>query len=224
MLIMRADDMLAKGVMIYRLQADDVQDREKKGTYMTHNYQFNTADWQKDFAYAIAPHTKAAATYTCDGGVLKNEYNEKIGEHDYISVISNETFGVGTEISAKCSFSGTGAPCFVFTNDISGDADFFVYGLHFEVCVYVGGVNVWRIEPWPQRVERPIRTKKIHAVEWAPNTCELECTVKFGEGRITVSVEDHEFDVEWDEFPREFKVGFTACEGPCAFHEFNIKP
>ena len=189
---------------------------------MTHTYKFNDNKWKEDFVYAVGPHTKDRVKYIEENGILRNEYNEKIGDHDYISVISKKAYAPGTTVKAVCTFSGTGAPCFVFANDIAWDDEFSMYGLHFEVCVYVGGVNVWRIEPWPERVERPIRTKKIHFVEWAPNTTELECIIKFGDKKITVSVEDKTFDVEWDEFPNPMHLGFTACEGPCTFHEFTV--
>ena len=72
---------------------------------MTRKYQFNTTDWQNDFNYAVAPHTRAKAKFTVENGDLKNEYNDQIGEHDYISVISKKSYGIGAEIKAKCSFS-----------------------------------------------------------------------------------------------------------------------
>ena len=189
---------------------------------MARSYKFDTNDWKRDFVYAVAPHIKDRVKYTEENGILRNEYNEKLADYDYISVISKKSFAPGTTVKAVCSFSGKGAPCFVFTNDIEWGEDFSVYGLHFEVCVYVGGVNVWRVEHWPERVERPIKPKKIHFVSWAPDTTELECRIKFGDKKITVSVEDKTFDVECEDFPNPMHLGFTACEGPCAFHEFNI--
>lgn len=191
---------------------------------MTKSYNFNDPSWTDDFIYAVAPHTRAKAKYNpAVNGVVKSEYNPEIGEHDYISVISKKKYGVGTEISTHCSFSGTGAPCLVFTNDIAGDKDFAEYGLHFEVCIYTGGVNIWHIIKFPERVERPIKSTKIYFEKWDVNADGVDCTVKFGEKKITVFIEGREFTVEHEDFPTEFRVGFTSCEGPCFFSDFTIK-
>ena len=190
---------------------------------MIKSYDFNNPEWHADFIYARAPHTRYNAKYgpaVC--GVIKSEYNPEIDEHDYISVISREKYSVGTEIKTTCSFSGTGAPCLVFTNELPDDEDFPEYGLHFEVCIYKGGVNVWHIIPFPERIGRPIKPTKIYYETWDVNQDSVDCTVKFGYKKITVLIEGREFTVEHEDFPTEFRVGFTSCEGPCSFSAFSI--
>ena len=190
---------------------------------MTKQYNFNSNGWLSDFVYARAPHTKANVKYAdAVDGILKNEHNPVIGEYDYISLISKEVYGEGTEIKTRCSFSGTGAPCLVFTGELGEGEEFPEYGLHFEVCIYAGGVNVWHIIPFPERAERPIKPTRIYFESWQVNGEGVDCTVKFGKKSITVCIEGREFTVAHPDFPEKFRVGFTSCEGPCAFHSFSV--
>ena len=190
---------------------------------MTKNYDFNSPSWLDDFIYARAPHTRYNAKYLpAVNGILKSEYNPVINEYDYISLISKKKYTVGTEIKATCSFSGTGAPCLVFTNDLGEGEEFPEYGLHFEVCIYSGGVNVWHIVHNPERVNKPIKPTRICFEKWEVNQEGVECRVKFGYKKITILIEGREFSVEHEDFPTEFRVGFTSCEGPCAFSSYSI--
>ena len=190
---------------------------------MTKSYSFNNNEWLSDFIYARSPHTRANVKYKeSPDGILRSEYNPEINEEDYISVISKKTYGEGTEIKARCSFSGTGAPCLVFTNELGEGDDFPEYALHFEVCIYAGGVNVWHIIPFPERTHRPIKPTKIYFEEWDVCQDGVDCTVKFGKKSITVYIEGREFTVTHEDFPETFRVGFTSCEGPCAFHSFSV--
>ena len=178
---------------------------------------------EKDFFYAVAPHTKARVKFgEMKNAALENEYNEAIGDYDYISVISREKFTEGAELEIDCYFEGMGAPCIVFTDDVE-EKDFSVYGIHFEVCIYKDGVNVWHIVPCPERVERPIRPTKIYFEEWKVNEKGVHCSVKFGKKSITVSIEGRTFTVTNEDFPEKFRVGFTACEGLCGFTDFKVK-
>ena len=191
---------------------------------MNKKYLFDNNEWINDFIYARAPHTRDNVKYNgISSGEVKSEYNPKIDEYDYISLISKEKYGPGTEVKVKCSFRDTGAPCIVFTNELGEGEDFPEYGLHFEVCIYKGGVNVWHIIKFPERIGRPIKPTKIYFEKWEVTQDGVECRVLFEKGKITVFIEGREFTVENEEFPETFQVGFTACEGPCAFSEFEIE-
>lgn len=179
---------------------------------------------ESDYIYARAPHTRANARY--DGtvnGALENKHNESIGEHDYISLISKDKYTEGTEVDISCYFEGTGAPCIVFTDELVECGEMPEYRLHFEVCIYKGGVNVWHILHNPERVHRPIKPTRIYFEEWEVNKDGVDCRVKFGSKSITVFIEGREFTVTHEDFPETFRVGFTACEGPCGFRAFSVK-
>ena len=178
---------------------------------------------EAEYFYAHAPHSKFNVKYILtDDGKLINEYNPELGDYDYISLLSREKYKAGTEIHAKFRFTGLGAPGLVFTDDIEESEDFPVYGLHFEVCIWKNGVNVWHVIPYPPRVERPIMATKLYFETYSIPEEEIECVVKFGNKSITVITEGREFAVQNDEFPDTFRLGFTACEGYCEFSEFSI--
>ena len=177
-----------------------------------------------EYFYAHAPYSKFPVKYTLtDDGKLRNEYNGELGDHDYISLISREKYTAGTEIRTKFRFEGLGAPCLVFTDDVEEREGFPVYGLHFEVCIWKNGVNVWHIIPDPARVERPIKPTKIYFEEYSIPEEEIECVIKFGEKSITVIMRGREFTISHEDFPESFRLGFTACEGFCEFTSYEIK-
>ena len=186
--------------------------------------EFDFHNVERDFMYARAPHTKANVKYGAPiGGALENQYDESIQEYDYVSLISKERYTAGTEVEVSCYFEGSGAPCIVFTDDLGEGISFPEYGLHFEICIYQGGVNVWHILPNKERVECPITPTKLFFEQWEVSKTGVDCTVKFGRNSFTVLVEGHSFTVANEDFPEQFRVGFTACEGPCGFTRFCVK-
>ena len=46
------------------------------------SYKFDNNAWKEDFVYAVGPHTKDRVKYIEENGILRNEYNEKIGDHE----------------------------------------------------------------------------------------------------------------------------------------------
>ena len=189
-------------------------------------YNFKDDNWENDFFYAYSPQTKEVAKFRrTDSGALTMGYNESIGNYDYISALTSKKYKSGTVIRAKCTFTGEGAPLLVFTNELVGGEDGEIrYGVHYEVVAYAGGMNVWHIVPCPEDEKRHIKPTKIHAerfeiAEGAP----VEITVKIGRGEITAEVNGHAVTVAHGDIPSEFYVGFTGCEGDCAFTEFSVE-
>ena len=189
---------------------------------MMKKYDFTKKCEESDFAYAYSPVTKAKKELeTAKDGVTTVGYNEDITDYDYISVISNEKYGIGTTTSLNCSFDKMGAPLIVFAGYVPENR---IYELHFEVVVYEGGLNVWRIVPFPERTERPIRPTKLLGEKFElENNKITSLKVNFLKNELKISVNDKEFSVACDEFPEEFHVGFTACEGICRFYDFSIE-
>ena len=185
---------------------------------------FNFKEIECDFDYALAPHTKAKAKFSeREDGSLVNEYNDAIKGYDYISLISKEEYSIGAQIDVDCYFEGTGAPCIVFTDDLRKKDGTYEYGDHFEVCIYEGGLNVWYIIPWPERVARPIKPTLLLEEKWKVCQSGVNCKVKFDKKRITVQIEGRELVVENENMPEKFKIGFTACEGFCGFKSFSVE-
>ena len=185
-------------------------------------YDFNNKSWESDFIYATSPVTKAKKTFPdAEAGVITVGYNEEISDYDYISVITKEKYGCGTTATLNCSFDKKGAPLIVFTSPLGENK---VYGLHFEAVVYEGGLNVWHIVPCPERIERPIRPTKLLGEKFEITNNEItKLSVHFLKKALEITVNDKKFTVECEEFPEEFHVGFTACEGICRFYDFTVE-
>ena len=178
---------------------------------------------EDDFFYARGPQTRCNAKFTLKDGSLINLFNEKIGAYDYVSLISKEKYSAGTEVSMECFFEGTGAPCLVFTDDMTDSPEFPEYKLHFEVCIHKDGVNFWHILPLPSRPEWPVDSTNMLRVSTDIEKCGTLCKVKFGDKKIEIFINGKEYSLECEDFPESFHVGFTACEGFCGFKSFSVK-
>ena len=185
-------------------------------------YDLTKKGWDSDFLYAFSPVTKERKHFPApENEKITVGYNESIDDYDYISAVTKKKFGKGCRATLKCSFDKKGAPLIVFTDDIDENS---LYGLHFEIVAYEGGYNVWHIVPYPERTERPIKpTKLLFESFEIPNGKEIELAVSFGDRYIEVELEGHIASVSCEDFPENFHVGFTACEGICTFTEFTIE-
>ena len=176
---------------------------------------------EAEYFYAHAPHSKYKVKYVLtDDGKLINEYNAELGDHDYISLLSREKYKAGTEIRAKFRFTGLGAPCLVFTDDIEEREDFPVYGLQFEVCIWKNGVNVWRMKfndgkvTWKKAlgVEYPVTAEEIHTL-----------TVDVLENVLKIDVDGRKMHLYVEDLYPEFHLGIDACEGIQRFYDMTIE-
>lgn len=192
-------------------------------------YHFNAAERDlSDFMYAYSPVPKEHKPFVLWDDCLANYpvgAPEAPENSAYVSIISKEAYASGTKFSTTCSFGEFGAPLIVFTDDLGENTDGTgLYGLHFEVVAYEGGCNFWHIEPWPERVERPIKTQKIAFEQFEIKPDErITITVEVKGKTITAWVNGHEISCENADVPEKFHVGITACEGPNNFYDFTIE-
>ena len=189
-------------------------------------YHFNAAERDlSDFTYAYSPVPKEHKPFLMRADSLANYPVNDPESFDYVSIITKEKFASGTKFSTTCSFGKFGAPLIVFSGDVSENTDgTALYGLHFEVVAYEGGCNIWHIEPWPERVERPIRTQKIAFKEFEIRPDErITITVEVKGKTILANVNGHIITCENEDVPETFHVGVTACEGPNHFYDFTVE-
>ena len=183
-------------------------------------------EWRSDFFYAYGPQAKSQKKFTerNANGALYAGYNEDIKDNDYISAITLKKYPANVEATVRCTYRGTGAPLIVFSDDLVPEGDILRYRLHFEAVAYSGGCNVWHIVPRPENKEWPVKSTKI-AFEKFPirEDEEIEMTVRIVGKTLTVSLCGKEFSVEDPEFPENFHIGFTACEGECSFSRFTVE-
>ena len=154
---------------------------------------------------------------------IRNQYVEAVADYEYLSVITEERYPVGTEISAECDFDKFGAPLLVLSNDLWEKDGAKMFGLHYEVVAFEDGCNVWRIER-DDSVQRGIKpTRVLHDHFKIENEERITITAKILDDRILVNINGHESVAECPDLPSEFHVGFTACEGINKFYSFSIK-
>lgn len=190
---------------------------------MEKNYKFPQGIDSGDFFYCYSPQAKAKIELSRESDCVMCGYNENTKDYDYLTVITGEKYGVGTEISAECSFEHFGAPLLVITNDTWEREGVNLLGLHFEVVAYESGCNIWRIErdDSAPRGIKPI--KMIHDEFKIDDNSRISIKARIEDGRIIANINGHECSVSDPDIPKEFHVGFTACEGVNRFYNYTIK-
>ncbi len=177
---------------------------------------------EKDFLYVYSPAAARTGEFRDRENSITNFPAGNEDEFDYVSIITKKKYSGCVKISTTCRFDKFGAPLIVFTDDISTSADGkCTYGLHFECVAYKGGCNMWRIEPAPERIERPIATSKIAFVDFEiPEKSIVEMALEISQKTMTACVNGVHLSCTHPDIPEEFHVGITACEGPNSF--FNL--
>lgn len=187
---------------------------------MVKKYDFRLGKWNKDdFFYVYSPACKAYKEFIQEDSCIVNSFDESIKDFDYISMVTKEKYTHGVKISAKCSFEKFGAPLIVLTNDINknhqGES---IYGRHFEIVPYEKGCNVWKVEPAPEKLSRPIKSTALAKMEFkvdAESIIDLEVEVK--QKSFLIKVNDTVFEVENNEIPESFHVGIRLAKGSTDF-------
>lgn len=189
-------------------------------------YKFNSKEIKtEDFYYAYSPIHKSYKKFElCDEYAANyKEGNEK--EFDYISLITKKKYKSGTKLTVNCAFGNYGAPLIVITDDVTdGEYDSKIYGLHFEIVSYKDGCNVWNVSPFPERVEHPIKSTKIGFANFEIKNDEMiTITAEIVGKKLYIDINGNKIEAEDPNFPDEFHVGITACEGPNRFYDMTIE-
>ena len=189
-------------------------------------YRFNKEERDlSDFYYAYSPHAIGRNRFLMYNSCIANFEPERADEFSYVSIITKKRFSEGVRVTTKCAFERFGAPLIVFTDDIADEVGGTkLYGLHFEIVAYEGGCNVWHIVPNPENEKRPIKSTNIGNLNFEIEPDELiGISVLFERKKLSISVNGNTFEVENEDFPENFHVGITACEGPNKFYELLIE-
>ena len=123
-------------------------------------YEFGKGKWQVgELRYAYSPACFDRAPFQQEENCVVNQQGNSLFGFQYISLIENVKRKIGVKIRAVCSFENFGAPLIVVSDDIKkNEKGELIYGRHFEVVAHEGGINIWRVDPWPERVERPTKS------------------------------------------------------------------
>lgn len=191
---------------------------------MIKKYNFSKGNWcADDFDYVYSARWKTRKEIVQEADCISNDYDD--GKMHYISLLSKQKYKTGTRLFAKCNFNSFGAPLIVISNDISRNENGELsYGVHFEVVAWYKGLNIWRVQPYPERVENPIFSTRIASAEFPvvnEEICDIEVLVENNE--LIVSMNGHKITVFHEDIPENFHAGITACEGVNRFYEFTIE-
>jgi len=178
------------------------------------------------FMYAYSPVCKEFNEFVFEDNHIQNSFNKDIGGWNHISILTKNRFSSGTIAVAKCSFKSYGAPAIVITDDIFIDKNGkLIYGHYYEVVAYENGVNIWSVQPYPKRLERPIMPTKIGFLNFPVMAdSEIELEVKIEKNLIIVKMCNHILEASDSNIPEKFHIGITACEGENKFYKFNLMP
>lgn len=192
-------------------------------------YKFNAKDRDlSDFRYIYSLVPKEHRQFDLREDCIANYSEDNPDDFAYISVITKKKYKLGTRVSAKCSFVGSGAPLIVFTDDVREGSDgTLLFGLQFECVAHEGGCNIWRIVPAPGQ-ERPIKTMNIAFVQFPieqDSIVDISAVIEedsIGRRKMTVTINGVVLGCMHVDFPEEFYVGITACESRNKFYELTI--
>ena len=129
-------------------------------------------------------------------------------------------------MQTECSFEKFGAPLIVFSDDIQvNEKGEWIYGKHFEVVAYEEGINIWKIVPFPENVDRPIKPTLLASKKFAiADNSRITIKVQVVGGFIKTWVNGEFLEIEENDLPKdELWVGITACEGINRFYSFGIE-
>lgn len=197
-------------------------------------YKFNEKDRNlDDFEYIYSLDPKVHKKFDLREDCIANYSEDDPNSVSYVSIITKKKYKTGTRVSTKCSFTGSGAPLIVFTNDINrGEDGTLFYGLQFECVAHRGGCNIWRIVPAPGK-RTPIRTVLASFVKFPieeGSVVDLSATIEeenvewfLHRRKLTISINGVVFGCIHEDLPEEFHVGITGCESKNKFYELMIE-
>ncbi|MBP3665858.1 MAG: hypothetical protein J6K29_02285 [Clostridia bacterium] len=142
--------------------------------------------------------------------------------YDYLSLMTRQSFPLGTTVTTRCSFSGMAAPLLIFSEDLELCEDgCYRYGNYFEVVLYKHGINVWRLwrledgsVTWHKRlgVEFPVTEGEIHTLSVTPS-----------KEYIDIDLDGMKLSLRTEDLFPSFYLGITGCEGPCRFFDMKVE-
>lgn len=194
---------------------------------MNKKYIFKKSQWDPmELCYAYSPACFDRVVFRQEEDCIVNSQGKSLFGYEYISLIEPFQRKVGAQVTAQCSFEKFGAPLVVLTDDIRiNEKGERIYGKHFEVVAYEEGINIWRVEPWPERIERPIKSTLLAEKKFViQDNSLIEIKTEILSKKLRVWVNGEYLEVEIPDLPTEsFWTGITACEGINRFYSLEIE-
>ena len=183
---------------------------------------FSEKAWNpEEFRYVYSPLFTPIPRMKQESLCIVNDGDATSNKYDYVSMVTEKKYAVGTRVEMKCSFEKFGAPLIVFSDDMyrGGNGEWY-YGRHYEIVLYEDGINVWglNMNPGIKKYENlmslrfPVSAGEIHVL-----------SVKIQKSALEIVKDDLKVILRVPDLPSEFHVGLTACEGINRFYEYTIE-
>ena len=185
-------------------------------------YIFTKDKWCADgLIYTYSPVAHSYNEFIQEESYICLGYDPKIKKYDHTELSREDICGEGSSLSVKCSFEGNGAPLIIISDDRYTDEDGRIkYGVNYELVVYSGGCNVWRVIPDDENEARHFRSIPVlrESFELKENEIvHLKVTVVGKKAEIDLN--ERHFAADLSELGDNFYMGFAGCEGVCRFYE-----
>ena len=182
---------------------------------------FKKGAWKpEDFRYVYSPRFAPIPRIRQEQDCIVFGIDEK-GEFDYVSMLLEQKCQTGAKAVTTCSFEAYGAPLIVLTDDLrKKENGEWYYGVHYEIVLWEDGINVWKLN----LNDGIMNWQKLMALEFKVSAYEPhELGVKVLDDMLEIEVEGHKAQLRVEGLPKEFYIGFTACEGINRFYDFSIE-
>ncbi len=183
---------------------------------------FKKGNWEDSLIYAHSYRWEETPVVIQEEEYVVNAVNEATEQgFDNISLMTREKYGVGTRLTATCSFEKTAAPLFVITDQYYENEDGVLkYGDYLEVVIWKYGLNVWQmymedgIVKWDQLmgIEFPLAEDERHTM-----------SVEILDEAIKMEVEGRVMLLRVPNLNKTYHVGVNMCEGITRFYDFTIE-
>lgn len=183
---------------------------------------FTNGNWEDKLVHAVSRRFKSMPEFKQEADCIVNGRNDDgaMG-YDYITLMTKETYGPGTKVTAEVEFESYGAPLLVFSKDLTQDEDgTFRYGTFYEVVLWEEGINVWNLYMLNGKLEWELVLFEEMKIE--PKT---KCTfsVEIFDKYLSVAIEDRKFKVQTKELAPQVHIGITACESLNRLYSLEIE-
>ena len=185
-------------------------------------YNFAKGQWNpEEFRYVYSSRFTPTPLMKQEEDCIVNGIDASTGEFDYVSMVAEKKYTTGARLETRCSFEAYGAPLIVLSDEFyKGENGKWYFGVHYEIVLYEGGINVWRLNlnkdvmEWDNlmRLKFPVTPKEVHTLK-----------VHVLEKALDIKTEGAHVVLRVDDLPSEFRAGITACEGINRFYTYSIE-
>ncbi len=186
--------------------------------------EFTKGNWEDKLFHAISYRFEDMPNLVQKEDYVVNSVNKSqrgIMGYDYITVMTKEKYGVGTKVSSEVIFEGDAAPLITLSKELIEDEEGKLhFGNYYEVVLYKGGMNVWKMYMEEEKVKWhamlmhsfPVEENKKHVF-----------SVEIMENGLKIEHGEHKSFLHIEYMPKDMHVGITACEGITKIYSFTIE-